>query len=198
MPLKLVPFDPQWPVAVGQSGAMLLDIHAIYRRPHVVAPQDAAAYVSTDEAGFPMWDLTGGLPVRDHAKWTARGFQYVTLAGREDLIAVGKEDLAEQGFRPLADWQSYQQHPVTRDPWHAAVYLADLRAERVDELAQLRQLIATIGPEMAGRMMQGKYPGYQLPEAFSESVLAEHESGDEAATPAKRGPGRPRKEAVPA
>ena len=52
--------------------------------------------------------------------------------------------------------------------------------------------------EMAGRMMQGKYPGYQLPEAFSESVLAEHESGDEAATPAKRGPGRPRKEAVPA
>ncbi|HAM57693.1 MAG TPA: hypothetical protein DCQ64_20670 [Candidatus Rokubacteria bacterium] len=111
---------------------------------------------------------------------------------------MGKEDLAEQGFRPLADWQSYQQHPVTRDPWHAAVYLADLRAERVDELAQLRQLIATIGPEMAGRMMQGKYPGYQLPEAFSESVLAEHESGDEAATPAKRGPGRPRKEAVPA
>jgi len=178
MALLLVPFNPNWVSAVGQSGAPLLDIKAIYTRPRKTREGDPIL----DEAGFPEVDLVGGLPMQHHAKWTARGFQYVTLASRDDLVAVSHPGLQEQGVAPLRDWARYVQNRLTEGPWDAQVYLVDLAAARAERIAQLRATIAQFGREAAEQMEQRVWAAYRLPDSFARGLplppaAAQHQPG---------------------
>jgi hypothetical protein len=52
------------------SGAPLLDIKAIYQRPH----KDPVTHeVMRDHAGFPEWDTVGGLPMQHHTSTRRAG-----------------------------------------------------------------------------------------------------------------------------
>ncbi len=163
MPLVLVPFNANWPSTTGPSGAPLLDIKAIYRRPRKTRDGDPIR----DAAGFPTFDLTGGLPLQHHTKWTARGFEYVTLADREALVAVAAPGLQEQGIAPLRDWQTYAQDRRTQGPWNAEMYLADCAAAEQARVAALKANIAKFGREAAEQIEQRATPGYQLPASFA-------------------------------
>lgn len=164
--LVLVPFKPEWASATGPSGAPLLDIKAIYRRPRKTMLGDPIL----DEAGFPEFDLTGGLPVQHHQKWIARGFEYVTLATRNDLIAVAHQGLAEQGVQPLHDWATYVQNRFDHGPWDPAQYQADLKAAHQARIADLKEAIARYGPEAAEAMERRVNPSYRLPAAFAKGT----------------------------
>ena len=199
MRLKLVPFNPLWVTTTGASGAFLLDIKAIYRRPQKTRLGD----IVTDAAGLVIWDLTGGLPIQHHAKWTARGFQYVTLADRASLVAVSRPELAEQGIAPLRDWQSYVQDRFTEGPWNGALYLQDLAEERAAQIAALTDAIQKYGAEAAEQIEQRSTPGYRIPPAFV-TTITEFQADpktwiDEAPVQTRKKPGRkPKTEAMPA
>ena len=200
MALLLVPFNPNWPSAQGPSGAPLLDIKAIYRRPRKTRDGDPIL----DAAGFPQWDLTSGSPMQHHPKWTARGFEYVTLADRESLVAVSDPGLREQGVEPVRDWRQYVQNRVTEGPWDAVQYLADLRAEEHGRETRLRDAIARFGRAAAEEMEQRVWPGYRLPASFARGAtpsVEEEEEPEREAEPAvrvRRKPGPRPKQAVPA
>lgn len=184
MPLTLVPFNAEWPTATGPSGAVLLDIKAIYRRPQ----KNRYGDLLRDEAGFVQWDLTGATPVQHHGKWVARGFQYVTLADPESLQSVSQRGLLELGVHPLDNPQAYRQNRFDHGPWDAAVYVADMQAERQAQHARLRENIERFGAEAAEEMERRSDPEYRIPPAFLASLQAP------VAVPAK--PGRPRKAAA--
>lgn len=172
MALHLIPFNPSWVSTTGPSGAPLLDIKAIYRRPQ----KDRFGDLILDEAGFPQWDLTTGLPLQHHAKWIARRFEYVTLATRLDLLAVAAPDVMEHGVVPLHDWQSYVQNRLTDGPWHPAQYVADLKAERAAQVKRLMDTIARFGPDVAEEMEQRAWAEYRLPASFRVAADPEPES----------------------
>ncbi len=162
--LRLVPFNDSWPSATGESGAPLLDIHAIYRRPSI---DSLTLETRRDSAGFILWDLTGGLPVRHHLKWERRNFQYVTLAGTVDVVAVSKPELAQNDCSPLPDWRSYLgQHLHNQGPWDPAQYMRDMTAERAAAVDELKADIAELGKDRAEAFRQRDDPEYQIPAEF--------------------------------
>jgi len=168
--LKLVPFDQSWVSTVGDSGAPLLDIKAIYRRP---SKHPETFNVNRDHAGFPIWDIVGGLPIQHHAKWLERGFEYVTLAGRADLVAVYNPDNREKGIAPPRDAEGmpiaigeFIQNPKTEGPWHPAEYQATDAEERTDAIARLAADIQELGRERAELLRQRDDRSYRIPAAF--------------------------------
>lgn len=90
--MELVPFDPAW--VFGKA-----DLHAIYRRPN--------------------GDLTTGLPVRRHLDWSRKGFEWVTLADTESLMAAAGS-LRAQGYDP----RRFVADPRTNSPWSYEAYVA--------------------------------------------------------------------------
>ena len=90
--MELVPFDPAW--VFGKA-----DLHAIYRRPN--------------------GDLTTGLPVRRHLDWSRKGFEWVTLADADSLLAAANS-LRAQGLDP----RRYVVDPRTNSPWSYEAYVA--------------------------------------------------------------------------
>lgn len=185
--LKLVPFSSSWVTHE------TLDVHAIYRRP--VRNPDTGD-IQRDEYGFVMWDLTTPLPVRQHARWVAKGFEYVTLATNTDIVDVS----TAEGLDPLFDSEQYMgQHPRTRAPWFADQYLQDIREAHTVRRDSLLQRIAKLGPDAAEEFEQQKDPGYALPDNLRSVTDVRTVTIDDEPTPKKRG--RPRKrqeEAVPA
>ncbi len=190
MSLRLVPFDPAWVSTVGDSGAPLLDIKAIYQRPH----KDPVTFtVIRDHAGFPEWDTVGGLPLQHHNKWVARGFRYVTLAGRADLVAVFNPANREKGIAPPRDpstgmeipFAEFVQNPRTDGPWDGQRHMQDAADQRTQEIAALTADIQEYGRTRAEALRQASDPMYRLPESFMAEQVE-----DTPQPPRKRG--RPR------
>ncbi len=172
--LKLIPFQADW------LAHETLDLHAIYRRPK--RDMETGELVR-DEFGFVQWDLTTPLPMRSHAKFLAKGFEYVTLATSADVISASDPELAAHGVAPLHDPREYLDQARDRGPWDATKYLADMKEAHAERLRKLKARIEQAGPEVAEEFEQQHDPGFILPASL---------------TVAKRGPGRPKKDAVAA
>src|SRR5689334_9256179 len=99
--LKLIPFNSAW------VDHTKLDLKAIYRRPRYVKDEFDQDVRELGPDGLPLWDLTTPLPVKQHNKWVAKGFEYVTLADRDSLIeAYRKSTLLPARAHP----RDYDQH----------------------------------------------------------------------------------------
>lgn len=169
--LKLVPFKDIW------IGHDKLDIKAIYRRPRYVEDAYGEMIREVGPDGLPAWDLTGGLPVKNHNKHKAKGFEYVTLADKNSLLAAAAAGTVDDPRQYLG------QDPRTGGPWHYRKYVEGQAIADTDAAQRLADLVAKYGPEMVQEMKRESEPDYTLPAKFWTT--------DE--VPAKRGPGRPKK-----
>lgn len=148
--LTLVPFNPEW------ATHDTLDLHAIYRRPVRDLETDEFA---RDKHGFVRWDLTTPLPVRSHAKWTAKGYAYVTLSSSQDVIDAA----APEGCQPLHNPKQYLDQARDHGPWNAQQYLADLHDAASKRLAEIQGRVAKYGWEEAETLERDRDPGYVMP-----------------------------------
>ena len=174
--LKLVPFNSAW------VDAHTLDIKAIYRRPHWALNEFDEWVQAIGPDGLPLWDLTTPQRVLNHNKLIAKGFEYITLASRDDLVKAARAGTI------AGDWRQYDQHQ-TGGPWNAKMYLAGQRDRDTAWMQQLADDVARFGPDAVEELRQRADPHFRLPATLRAAADAEGE-------PARRGPGRPRKEAV--
>lgn len=147
---KRVPFNSIW------ITHDKLDIKAIYRRPRFIEDRFGDMVREHDAAGIPTWDLTGGLPLRSHNKWATRGFEYVTLAGIEDLMAAAAQRTLPE---PMA---AYINHRVG-GPWHAVMYLDWAKQADREAFDELRALVTKYGSEQVTEIKRATDPTYTLP-----------------------------------
>lgn len=157
MRLKLVPFNPAW-IDHGK-----LDLKAIYRRPRWVKDEFDQDVRETGPDGLPLYDLTGALPVKNHNKWTAKGFEYVTLADRDSLIAAHQNRalILPEGMTV----RDYDQHQ-TGGPWNYKMYAADQSQSDNAALLQLRENVQRFGSEAYQAIRRETDPTFTLPKAL--------------------------------
>ncbi len=148
--LKLVPFNAAWVTSDK------IDLHAIYRRPRFVEDRYGDMKREYDSNGVPTWDLTGGLPVRQHTKWLAKGFEYVTLSNRASLVMAAKAGTI------AGDWHEYDQHQVG-GPWNGQRYLDGQEAATTNDAAQLKADVYEFGSRAVEKIQQRHEPGFTLP-----------------------------------
>lgn len=149
--LKLVPFNDAW---VGHDK---LDIKAIYRRPRFTKDEFDQEIRETGPDGLPVWDLTGPLPIKQHNKWRAKGFEYVTLADRDSLNAAAKAGTLMGG-----SVRDYDQHQ-TGGPWNYKMYAATQSTVDNAALLQLRENVQRFGSEVYEAIRRDVDPRFTLP-----------------------------------
>lgn len=150
MAYQCVPFDPEW----AQSGCP--DVKAIYRRPR----RDKWFRPERQADGTPAWDLTGPLPLRRHADWAAKGFEYVTLADRGDLMDGGVlKSLRARGLDP----RTFLNGPGQR-VWEADLYLQEAAERAQQDLVDLEALVKEFGSDAVLKIKRQADPAFELPE----------------------------------
>lgn len=148
-----VPFDERW---ITHDKC---DVHAIYRRPIL----DDVGEQQLDAHGVPLWDLTGGLPVRRHHDWTRKGFEYVTLADVQSLRnKVVVQGLVEQGLKP-ADFIMLRNRVAGASPWNAQLYLASQSTRDRSQADHLTRLVESRGSDAVRDVMRLTNPTFELP-----------------------------------
>jgi hypothetical protein len=172
MSLKLVPFNGTW------INHDKIDLHAIYRRPRFVEDKYGEMQREVSKDGVPTWDLTGPLPVRQHNKWTAKGFEYITLANRESLYMAARTNTLPPG----KTIQEYDQHQ-TGGPWNFRKYIEGEDAMMTLDAAQLKADVEEYGSAAVEMISRRTNPAFVLPENLRniparsiEVVVAQEES----------------------
>ena len=153
--LKLVPFQAVW------ITHEKLDLHAIYRRPRFKEDEYGEVQLVPGE-----WDLTGPLPVKQHNKWMAKGFEYVTLADRNSLIEAARVGTVG------GNWREYDQHQ-TGGPWNYRKYAEGMKVDAVAQKAaaeqaetELRFMVEKFGVEAVEAIKQQTDPSFKVPESM--------------------------------
>lgn len=155
--LRLVPFNSAW------IQHDKLDLKAIYRRPRWT--EDAYGEpVRVLDGGLPAWDLTGPLPVKQHNKWTGKGFEYVTLADRASLVEAAKKGSLVDEHGHAVSASEFVQDPKTGGPWNYRKY-DEGQAQLVSaELVQIRNAVIAYGSTAYEDIRRMHEPGFSLPE----------------------------------
>jgi hypothetical protein len=172
--LKLVPFSAAW------VDSHKLDLKAIYRRPQWVMNEFDEWVKAVDADGNTLWDLTTPLRVMQHNKHEAKGFEYVTLASREDLMRA-----AHAGTIP-GNWREYDQHQ-TGGPWNAKMYQSSAKIADTAATQQLREDILQYGWETVEALRRRSDPAFRVPDVLkpkAEAVAVTE--GEPVATTSKR------------
>jgi len=133
--MQCVPFLEAW-----TGSESRLDIKAIYRRPG---------------KGI---DLTGGLPVRRHSQWCAKGFTYVSLASVKDVNEAAKS-LREHGLTPT----DFQSAYTKEGAFDVAQYVREATKDDAARLAELRAKVEKFGADAVVEMMRMSDPTFELP-----------------------------------
>lgn len=195
MALKLIPFNPAW------INHDQIDVHAMYLRPNRVENEYGERVQAHDDNGQPVWDVIGGLPVRQHVKWESKGYKYITLANRESLQMA-----ARTGTLIGGSYHDYNQH-VEGGPWSYRLYKEGQIDAQTADLAKLKADIAKYGWAAVEEIRQAQDPSFKVPDKLKPEALAVGESQriehayrstdvahtDPALQPERRRRGRPRK-----
>lgn len=150
--LKLVPFHDSWVTNYK------LDLKAIYRRPQRATNEFDEVVQAEGPDGLPLWDVTTPLRVLDHNKHLAKGFEYVTLASRDDLMKAAKAGT-------VADWRQYDQHQ-TGGPWNAKMYAKGQQTADLADLELLKADVSKFGVEAVEAIRRRTDPAFRVPEAL--------------------------------
>ena len=153
--LKLVPFYNAW------IDHNKLDLTAIYRRPRWTKDEFDQDVPERGPDGLPLWDLTGPLPVKQHNKWLAKGFEYVTLADRDSLIEAHRKGTLQLG-PGITSVREYDQHQ-TGGPWNYKMYAAGQSQHDNAALLQLRENVQRYGSEAYQSIRREVDPTFTLP-----------------------------------
>lgn len=156
-PLRLVPFNAKW------INHDKIDVHAIYRRPRFKEDEYGELERELDAGGIPTWDMTGPLPVKQHTKWLAKGFEYVTLADRDSLRMAGQFGTVLDEFGNVCDWRKYDQHQ-TGGPWNWKKYHEGQSESTTIAQEKLKEDILKWGPEAVEAIRRQVDPSFRLPD----------------------------------
>lgn len=163
MSLKLVPFNPAW---VNHDK---IDIKAIYRRPRFKADEFGEFDREYDANGIPTWDLTGPLPIKQHNKWMAKGFEYVTLADRASLQTAARfSTLMDDSGQPTNNWMQYDQHQ-SGGPWSYKKYHAGIQQTTTLAAQELEAQVAKFGWEAVEAIRRSSDPNFRVPEHMKKA-----------------------------
>jgi hypothetical protein len=100
--------------------------------------------------------------VMQHNKHVAKGFEYVTLASREDLMKAGHA-------RTIAgNWHEYDQHQ-TGGPWNAKMYLSSAKTADTAATQALREDILQYGWETVEALRRRSDPSFRVPDVLKPS-----------------------------
>jgi hypothetical protein len=150
--LKLVPFNPNW------IKHDKVDLHAIYLRPARAEDRYGDLVQRKSAGGELLWDTTTPLPVKQHHLWETKGYRYLTLARREDLIIAAKYGTLQGGT--VSD---YAQDPRTGGPWNLTKYQDGQAQTASDGLEQLRADVTRFGSEAVQAIRASMDPSFMLP-----------------------------------
>lgn len=153
MSLLCVPLNAAW--TGPESG---LDLRAIYARRR----QDNWGDPVLNPDGTEQWDTTGPLPLRRHEAWVRKGFQYITLADEDSLVAVAKSIEATTG----RSWRDFIQNRRTRSPFDLEKWLAGRRDADLASRQAFRDLVAQIGLDAVTVVKRADQPEWQVPAWF--------------------------------
>lgn len=155
---KAVPLDPAW-VHPGTK----LDLKAIFRRPRRRVGDDGALVHERSREGLLLYDLTGPLPLRRFSDWTAKGFEYVTLADAVSLKEAAPY-LRARGLDP--NEFVLQRNTITgASPWSEPLYSQAQAAIDSQRAEELRALVAQLGSRAVQTMIRATTDaGFELPE----------------------------------
>lgn len=154
---KLVPFNAMW------INHDKIDIHAIYRRPRYVQDQYGEFARELDAGGVPTWDLTGPLPVKQHTKWVAKGFEYVTLADRASLLKAAQFGTVLGDNGEPTDYRVYDQHQ-TGGPWNYRKYAEGQAQTTTRDAEQLRADCERYGADVVEAIRRQTDATFRLPD----------------------------------
>jgi len=156
--LKLVPFNNAW------ISHDKIDIKAIYQRPRSKEDEYGEFIQILDENGEQSYDLTGPLPIKQHVKWSQKGFKYLTLASRDALmVAYATNTLLDDNGNVTHDWQQYNQHS-THGPWNYKKYLEGYQESKLAASQDLVNDIAEYGWELVEKLRRRSDPGFSVPD----------------------------------
>ena len=151
MALKLVPFNATW------IDHDKIDVHAVYRRPRFFEDkygEHQREYVD----GVPTWDVTGPLPVRQHTKWSAKGFEYITLSDRNSLLIAARFGTLPAGST-IAEFDQHQ----TGGPWNFRKYQEGQELAIVAAVDELKSDVDEFGSDAVLKIRRRNDPDFQLP-----------------------------------
>lgn len=159
--LRLVPFNQKW---VTHDK---LDLHAIYRRPqHAEDAYGERHQIVDPETGEPQWDVTSDLPVKQHNKWLAKGYQYVTLATEKDLHEAARQGtLQDEDGNPVAP-AHFKQDPRTGAPWNWRKYSEGAKSTSSADFEQLKADVRMFGSDAVETLRKRENRGFALPESL--------------------------------
>lgn len=152
--LKLIPFNDKW-LTLDR-----MDVHAIYRRPRYKEDQFGEMHRELNDRGLPTWDLTGPLPVKQHNKWRAKGFEYVTLANRDSLVLAARAGTLPEGTR-FHDWV---QDTTTNGPWNYKKYIVGQEQTTTLEAEQLEADVREFGSAAVETIRRRHDQTFRLPD----------------------------------
>lgn len=162
--MHLVPFDEKW-----AGSETKLDLKGIYAR-----------------VGDPT-TLTTPLPLRRHLDWARKGLVFVCLSELDELGVVAPS-LREKGLDPLQMRDCFGP----KGAFNVQAYLAEVRADRSEQVAQLREKVQRFGVEAVVEMMRLSDPTFELPaellQASSAPAASEDAGGGAAHLPAAPSP----------
>jgi hypothetical protein len=156
--LKLVPFNSSW------INHDKIDIKAIYRRPRYVQDKYGDFEREIDpKTGQPTWDLTGPLPIKQHTKWTSKGFEYVTLADASSLAtAASFGTIHDEAGNPTNNWRQYQA-VQTGSPWNFRMYDEGQATTTTLAAEQLTADVYEFGSAAVQAIRRRQDPAFTLP-----------------------------------
>jgi hypothetical protein len=157
--LKLVPFNANW------EKHDKLDLHAIYRRPARVEDEYGDLIQARGPDGSPLWDLTCPLPIRQHSRWVAKGFEYVTLANAQGPGGALRfvHEAYQSGTLSGGGPRDYAQDPRTGGPWNAKKYFDGQRTSQDEGQTALERDVYEFGSNAVEKIRRRTDPGFTLP-----------------------------------
>jgi len=184
MALRLVPFNQMWVTH------HKLDLKGIYRRPRFTA-NDMDEIVQVFEDGVPQWDIVGPLPIKQHNKFLAKGFEFITLADRTSLNTAAKFGTLPAGTSA----RDFDQHQ-TGGPWYYKLYAQGQVTMDTAAAQQLRADVERFGADAVEELRRRDNPNFRLPPDLRSLGRPAPVAGEIPELPKRRG--RPRKQPDPA
>jgi hypothetical protein len=119
--------------------------------------------------------------VRQHTKWDAKGFEYVTLASRDSLRIAARFGTLPAGTT-VADFDQHQ----TGGPWSFRKYLEGQESMAQDAISDLRSDVEEFGSETVLKLRRRTDKDFKLPKGL-EGIPPKAEAAAEPVVADKRG-----------
>jgi hypothetical protein len=167
---RCIPFNAAW---VGAH-----DVRAIYRRPRRTVGEYDEVINERGPDGLPLFDIIGPLPMRRHADWARKGYEYVTVYATPDPTDMVWPLVVAWLRANQLNPADYLQHPYL-GTWNPKLYLATADGADRARFDALRAMVERLGSEAVIAVRQMTDPNFTLPPALRDIPAPAPRGSDE-------------------